>query len=473
MAVDFLVYDIVFLVIFVIFLFIFLHSGKKNLKREGLLLLYKTSWGIKLINKIGKKNPGVFKVLSYVSIATGYLLMALMIYMLAKIVHIYISAPEIVRAVKVPPIIPLVPYLPQIFSLDFLPPFYFTYWIVIIAVIAITHEFSHGIFAAYNNLKIKTTGFGFFPWFLPVFLAAFVELDEKKMEKKKNFPQLAILSAGTFANVLTAIFFFVVIWIFFFAAFTPSGVIFNTYPYSVVDISSISSVNGIQVGEPTYEKISELLNVDGLNKVEANGIAYVTTKDISYREGIVVLYYDAPAINANLESVIFGVNGVNVKSVNELSSELSKYSPGEKITLKVLGEDGEGYDIDIVLGKNPINENLAWLGIGFTNQERDSTLGKLFLLLSFKDPNIYYEAKFDGLSVFIYNLLWWVVLISVSVALINMLPVGIFDGGRFFYLTVLGITKSEKIAKLAFSLSTYAILFILFLLLFFWAIAVI
>ena len=165
------------------------------------------------------------------------------------------------------------------------------------------------------------------------------------------------------------------------------------------------------------------------------------------------------------------MNGVNVKSVNELSSELSKYSPGEKITLKVLGEDGEGYDIDIVLGKNPINENLAWLGIGFTNQERDSTLGKLFLLLSFKDPNIYYEAKFDGLSVFIYNLLWWVVLISVSVALINMLPVGIFDGGRFFYLTVLGITKSEKIAKLAFSLSTYAILFILFLLLFFWAIA--
>ena len=41
-------------------------------------------------------------------------------------------------------------------------------------------------FAVYNKIKVKTTGFGFFPFFLPVFLAAFVELDEKKMAKKVN-----------------------------------------------------------------------------------------------------------------------------------------------------------------------------------------------------------------------------------------------------------------------------------------------
>jgi membrane-associated protease RseP (regulator of RpoE activity) len=52
-----------------------------------------------------------------------------------------------------------------------------------------------------------------------------------------------------------------------------------------------------------------------------------------------------------------------------------------------------------------------------------------------------------------------------------MLPVGIFDGGRFFYLTVLGITKNKKIAKQSFAFLTYFFLFILFVLMFFWAIS--
>jgi len=49
--------------------------------------------------------------------------------------------------------------------------------------------------------------------------------------------------------------------------------------------------------------------------------------------------------------------------------------------------------------------------------------------------------------------------------------VGIFDGGRFFYLTVLILTGKEKIAKKAFDLSTWLFLFILFLIMVFWAIS--
>ena len=62
-------------------------------------------------------------------------------------------------------------------------------------------------------------------------------------------------------------------------------------------------------------------------------------------------------------------------------------------------------------------------------------------------------------------------MISISVALINMLPVGIFDGGRFFYLTILGLTKSEKIAKRFFTISTKFFLFLLLVLVFLWAIS--
>jgi len=71
-------------------------------------------------------------------------------------------------------------------------------------------NFSHGIFSINKKVKVKSTGFGFFPFFLPVFLAAFVELDEKNMEKKKPLSQMAVLSAGTFANVITGILFFII-----------------------------------------------------------------------------------------------------------------------------------------------------------------------------------------------------------------------------------------------------------------------
>ena len=72
---------------------------------------------------------------------------------------------------------------------------------------------------------------------------------------------------------------------------------------------------------------------------------------------------------------------------------------------------------------------------------------------------------------FVYNLLWWLVLISISVALMNMLPMGIFDGGRFFYLTILLLTKSEKKAKFWFKISTNVLLGLFFLLMVFWGIS--
>src|SRR3990172_2814834 len=290
----FLIYDLIFLVAFLIFISTFLYTRRKNLKREGLLFLYRTKWGIKIINYLGNKYKRTLNVLSYLSIITGYLLVVGVLYMIYTVLKVYLFNPAIVQAIKVPPIIPLVPYLPQIFKLEFLPPFYFTYWIVILAVIAITHEMAHGIFAARNKVKIKTTGFGFFPWFLPIFLAAFVELDEKAMAKKKKFPQLAILSAGTFANVLTSIIFLFVLFLFFVLAFVPSGIIFDSYATSAITISGISMINGIPLTNTTYNGIIELSNEDGFNEIIFDNKTYLATKQIlesqEDNEGVIFVY---------------------------------------------------------------------------------------------------------------------------------------------------------------------------------------
>ena len=469
----FLIYDLIFLAFFLIVFSILLYKRRKNLKREGIIYLYRTKWGIKFINSVGKKYQKTLKALSYVSVGLGYLLMIGVFYLIYTIVKIYFFSPDIVKAIKVPPIMPLIPYLPQVFKLEFLPPFYFTYWIIIIAVIAISHEFAHGIFMRRYNIKIKSTGFAFFPSFFPVFPAAFVEQDEKSMIKSKKFEQMAVLSAGTFANVLTAILFLIILIGFFSLAFAPSGIVFDTYATSSIAIAGISSVNSIQLNNSSYGSVLGLMNETGLNEIVVEEDIYLSTKEMieSQEEGESVYVYDsAPAIKANLSSIITEINGIKINNLDELIEELSHYNIGDEITVKTITEEGD-VEETLILEEHPDELGTAWLGIGFIAQQETGIIGKIMNALSFRESNVYYKAKFDGISNFIYNLLWWIVLISLSVALINMLPVGIFDGGRFFYLTILALTKNEKTAKRCFLFSTKFFIFLVILLLIFWGIS--
>jgi membrane-associated protease RseP (regulator of RpoE activity) len=470
---DFITYDIALLAAFVLFVSFFLYMKRDNLKREGLLFLYRTKWGVNLIDKTGRKYKKTLKVLSYVSIFVGCILMIGIVYLLGRIMWIYAFNPgNFAQVAKVPPFIPLVPYLPQIFSLNFLPPFYFTYWIIILAVIAISHEFSHGIFMRRYNIKIKSTGFGFFPFFFPAFPLAFVEQDEKSMNKSKKFHQMAVLSAGTFANILTALFFFIILAAFFFVAYAPSGVIFDTYAYSAVNLSSISSVNGIPMDMPAYSSILDALNETGLNKIETAGNrSYVMTKASLESQqndsGYIIAYDDAPAINSNLGAVILGINGKKVMDIEAFREELAKFSPGDRITITTLGNETK--TTEITLSKNPENSSQAFLGVAFAIQDTSSVTGKVAAAVSFfRKPHTYYAPELGEFSIFIYNLLWWLILISISVALVNMLPMGIFDGGRFFYLMMLSMTKSGKKAGKISSFIAFLLFFMIFLIIFFW-----
>jgi len=460
--------DLLFLVVFGIFLSVFLYSRRKKLDREGLLFLYRTQWGIKLINYVGTKYKKTLKILSYVSVGLGYILMVTMLYLIGKIFYIYIRYPQIVRAIKVPPIMPLIPYLPQIFKIDFLPPFYFTYWIVIIAIIAITHEFSHGIFAKYIGVEVKSTGFGF----LGPFLAAFVEPDEKKMNKKDKFSQLSVLSAGTFANIVTAIFFLIILGIFFYVSFVPSGVIFDAYSYSPVQLDNINYVNGIKIQNISIEKVILLMNVTGFNEIRTEDRNYLATKDMVEQQtenDLIVLYDDAPAIRNNLSGAIIEIDGVKIESVENLGYEIKKHKIGDEIEIKTL-VDNEIKEYNIILEESP-SGNAPWIGIGFSQSNSGGLVTWLYEKLSFfKKSNVYYAPRNESV-IFFYNLLWWIILISISVALVNMLPVGIFDGGRVFYLTMLAIFKNEKIARKIFVFVTYFFLALLLALMFFWVIS--
>jgi len=361
---------------------------------------------------------------------------------------------------------PLIPYFPSLFKVDFLPPFYFAYWIIAIAIIAVSHEFSHGIFARFHNIKVRSTGFGF----LGPFLAAFVEPDEKQMNKAKIGKQLGILTAGSFANVIMTILFILIFWLFFIVAFVPAGVMINSYASSLVPVEDINSIGNESI----------IINFNGeLNLTEiytTNGKYYLMSSLVNEinKYELVEAFDDAPAIKAGVVGVIIEIDGKMIKQDKDLKQVLSEKKPGDIVKIKTQLDGEESInEYEIELGKRPDNPELPFLGIspikttgGMLREIRDS-------LIFFKDPYTYYKPRIsEDLILFIYNLLWWIIIINLSVALVNMLPVGMFDGGRVFYLTCLAIFKKEKIAKIFFRLATYLILLAFLLLMFSWFLAI-
>ena len=83
---NFVFYDISFLIIFAIFLIIFFYKNKKNIKIEGIIILYRTSLGMKLMDKVGKKHKKLLNFLGYVCISLGYILMATILTLVGIIV---------------------------------------------------------------------------------------------------------------------------------------------------------------------------------------------------------------------------------------------------------------------------------------------------------------------------------------------------------------------------------------------------
>jgi len=488
----FYIYDITFLVLFSLGVGIFLYRKRKNLKREGIMYLYRTQVGIKFIDYVGGRYKKTLKFLSYIIIFCGYVLMVVMLYLLGQLAYIYVKNPEIVRAIKVPPLIPLVPYLPEIFKISFLPPFYFTYWIIAIAVVAIFHEFSHGIFMKRYNIGIKSTGFGF----LGPFLAAFVEQDEEQMEKAGKFEQIAVLSAGTFTNLILAVIFFLVLSFFFVLAYHPAGAMFNTYTISAVEIGSMSMIGGMSLNNPSPETLLDVIRKNNLTDdlvLGSNGNSLNLTAVVAERRtyyisignleeqleiikendgGVIALYDDFPAINAGLKGAIIEIDGSKIRTYSDLSEIMKDYKPDDGINIKTK-YNGEILEYDLILAEDPNQKGRAIIGIGILGREA-RFIGKISEFFNFfKEPATNYEPRFNvDLVVFIYNLIWWLALVNISVALVNMLPMGIFDGGRMFMLTMWGISGSKKFGEFMFKLATYFILGILLILMLGWAIAI-
>jgi membrane-associated protease RseP (regulator of RpoE activity) len=453
-------YDLVFLAIFIVLVVLFLTFRRKNLQRQGILFLYKTKLGIKFIDWFAKTFARPLKVLQYVVLVSGYALMVGIIWLLAKSTYLYLTT-SIAQVIRAPPVFPVIPYFPKIFGLESLfPPLYFTYFIVALGIIAIVHEFSHGIFARLYNFKIHSTGFAF----LGPILGAFVEPDEKQMEKAPRFKQMVVLAAGTFANVIAALFFAVVMILFFSNVFVPAGVKFSSYGLAELPMANITVIGNS--------------SIQGYLELESNGKAYFIENEfwnISVERKLekLIVYENTPAFRAQMIGAITEINGQEIKTIEDLRSVLEKHNPEDEVTIKTaVLEPGQGTvaetrEYKFNLTRN--SEGKAALGIVFIPGSTSGFSGWINKAFSeVKDPFIHYKSEWGNFGWFIYYLLWWIIVLNFLVALFNMLPLGILDGGKFFYLTVWAITGKEKIGKWAYKLITWFILALLVVMMIKW-----
>ena len=258
-------------------------------------------WGLKWMDRYAKKFREWIILLGYIGVGAGYVGLVFISYILVKNLYDLIVSPATVSGVSL--VLPGI----NIPGLGVLP---FWYWLIAIFVIALVHEFSHGIVARAHKIPVKNTGIVLFG---PI-IGAFVEPNENKLRKEKDINQYSVLAAGSFSNIILAI---VAILLLNFALM------------------------------PLQESMVEPLGF---------------TFDEYYGE-------DMPFAQAEIPpgTIINGLNGVQTTNFQTFADELAFHRPGDKITINT-----QEKDFPITLAANPDDPKKGYLGISSIHNELET-----------------------------------------------------------------------------------------------------
>ena len=180
----------IFLFYLVVIILLILNR-KKIVTQAKVILLYRMKWGLRWMDKYAKKFREWIILFGYIGVGAGYVGLIIISYILIKNLYDLIVQPAAVSGVSL-----VLPGL-NVPGMGILP---FWYWLIAIFVIAIVHEFSHGIVARAHNIEVKNTGIVLFG---PI-IGAFVEPNEEKLRKEKDIQQYSVLAAGSFSNIVLA-----------------------------------------------------------------------------------------------------------------------------------------------------------------------------------------------------------------------------------------------------------------------------
>jgi len=432
-------YETIASIIFFTLLTIFISTKKKNLDVKKFLsnlyfAMYRTSWGLKAMDSLANKFRKLWTYLGYLAIIVGFLGMIFIFYIIISGVFNIFAKPE--SAPPVGLVLPLPIQVPGIFGIKF------SYWIISIFVIALVHEFSHGLIARTHKMKVKSSGFAFIGaslrlislviiffsavgkikdsvygcssfftfnfysfssydfWLLvgivlfglsffkslwvPIIPVAFVEPDEKMLRKRPYKEQLSVFAAGPFSNILITIV-LVLIGSYFIFPFKDNSI----------------EPNGIKITDYTREKCLKF-------PVENTGIA--------------------------IGEVIQAIDNHPVLYFDNLSTIIKTKKPDDYIIIKT---DKSSYEIK--LARNPKNESQAYIGayLGQSAKIKDNVKEK-------------YGVFLPSFLIWLSGLLEMLIILNLGIGMFNLLPAGPLDGGRMYQLVmqkVFGKKNGDNVLK--------------------------
>ena len=145
----------------------------------------------------------------------------------------------------------------------------------------------------------------------------------------------------------------------------------------------------------------------------------------------------APKLPANSTGLAAGdivtsINGTNISSVDDLRTYMNRVKPGQVVVL----ETSNGV-FSVRTAPDSANATHALIGIGGLTD--NIIYQPKFALLPSELPPVLFHAEF------------WLSIVLVSVAMINMLPIYPFDGDKFLEtaLNAVGIKKTREIRTVA------------------------
>ena len=384
------------------------------------------------------------------------------------------------------------------------------------------HECGHFLIARICKVKVKEFAIGFGPtiWrkqgketkyairLIP--LGGFVSMlgEEERSEEEGAFnkasipKRIAIVAAGGLVNIFFAII------VYFILVSAKGGYISNVIDIVPEDSSAtvaglmaddeILEVNGLKInvkndlskaleeskGEPVNVKvnrngeIAEILVKPLEEKVKSTGI-YLSASSNQNQTEIMATDVDSAADKAGLKAgdIIISINGTNVENNREKLLELMQTSTGN-LNIKILRQNTEE-EINLI----PDEESVYYLGITlkeannnfFSNMKYAIYDTRDFLSSIIENLKMLFSGKINmdqmmgpvgigsivsqtnGLYEFIYIL----ALISISLGITNLLPIPALDGGRILLLIIEAIRRKPLDEKVEMNIQLLGFAFLI------------
>jgi len=321
----------------------------------------------------------IFRPIQYTSkigIWVGY------IGMLAIIIMLLFGLSQIIQDPEAPaPIQPLIPGVRLPGSPIKVP--LIIGWVALF-ISAVVHEFSHGTVARSFKLKVKASGFAF----IGPLGAAFVEPDEKTLKKAKPRVQNSIYAAGPFSNIILAFLVFLILT-------------FIIWPV--------------------------LLNVQVPN---------------GFKFGYVEPGLPADKAGVEADMVYNRVDNKTILTFGEFAQEFQHIKAKQTIILA-----NDEIEHTVITTEHPLNSSRGYIGVStFENSYKNSgNLGVIILN-------------------WIFDLFYWLFIISLGLGLANLMPLGPVDGGRMFQVASRKVF-GKKIGQKVWKYTTLFFILLLFVLL--------